>query len=535
VELIGQTADGQFPTNVGAQVFPEATGAGGDVIIETGRLIVRNSQVGTVTLGSGNAGNLTIRAAESVEVSGKIKFGNIENPAGLLAQVNVTGEGRGGNLIIETKRLSVSNGGKVQVATFGKGDAGNLLIRASEVEVFNTSGENLFATGINAGVEVDPDETINPPTGNGGNLTIESDRLSIRDGATVSVATAGQGNAGTLRIRAPEFVEVLGTSPNGNFKSQISAEVTSDAIGNGGSLSIETGQMIIRDGAEVVVSNQGTGNAGNLEVKARSILLDNQGQLLAETASGNGGNITLQLQDLLLLRRNSQISTNAGTVQAGGDGGNISINAPNGFIVAVPNENSDITANAFNGAGGKIQINATGIFGITPLSRQDLQRLRPLDLDPRQLSTSDITAVSQQNPSLSGTVQINTPDTDPSRSLTQLPTNLVDVSQQIASGCTPSSQQSQSSFIATGRGGLPLSPNQPLQDASMLSDWVRVQQQPTTSSQVQATPLLAKSATQIVEAQGWVVDGNGGIVLVAQTPQTNPHNSWQAPVSCPAF
>jgi large exoprotein involved in heme utilization and adhesion len=39
--------------------------------------------------------------------------------------------------------------------------------------------------------------------------------------------------------------------------------------------------------------------------------------------------------------------------------------------------------------------------------------------------------------------------------------------------------------------------------------------------------LLAKSATQIVEAQGWVVDGNGGIVLVAQASQTNPHNSCQ--------
>jgi large exoprotein involved in heme utilization and adhesion len=69
----------------------------------------------------------------------------------------------------------------------------------------------------------------------------------------------------------------------------------------------------------------------------------------------------------------------------------------------------------------------------------------------------------------------------------------------------------------------------------MLSDWVRVQQKPATSNQVQIMPLLAKSATQIVEAQGWVVDGNGGIVLVAQTPQTNPRNSWQAPVSCPAL
>jgi hypothetical protein len=42
------------------------------------------------------------------------------------------------------------------------------------------------------------------------------------------------------------------------------------------------------------------------------------------------------VQDLLLLRRNSQIFTNAGKLQAIGDGGNITINAPNGFIVAKP-------------------------------------------------------------------------------------------------------------------------------------------------------------------------------------------------------
>src|SRR3712207_8808007 len=39
---------------------------------------------------------------------------------------------------------------------------------------------------------------------------------------------------------------------------------------------------------------------------------------------------------------------------AGGDGGNININAD--FVVAVPKEDSDITANAFNGRGGNINI-----------------------------------------------------------------------------------------------------------------------------------------------------------------------------------
>jgi large exoprotein involved in heme utilization and adhesion len=112
------------------------------------------------------------------------------------------------------------------------------------------------------------------------------------------------------------------------------------------------------------------------------------------------------VQDLLQLRRNSQISTNAGKAQAIGDGGNITINAPNGFIVAKPQENSDITANAFTGSGGKVQINATGIFGIAPRSREDLARQLgindPIKLDSQNLFTSDITAISQTNPTLNG-------------------------------------------------------------------------------------------------------------------------------------
>ncbi|NJL11139.1 MAG: filamentous hemagglutinin N-terminal domain-containing protein [Calothrix sp. SM1_7_51] len=160
--------------NSGVKNDTWGTGNAGNINIETNTMGVINSQVGSIVGGKGKAGNLTIRAAESVDVSGKIVFAGIENPAGLFAQVNVTGEGSGGNLTVETQRLRVSNGGKVQVATFGQGDAGNLTIRAAEVEVFDTPTSNLFATGINAGIELDPDEIFAPPEGNGGDLIIGS-------------------------------------------------------------------------------------------------------------------------------------------------------------------------------------------------------------------------------------------------------------------------------------------------------------------------------------------------------------------------
>ncbi len=543
VKLIGSATNSNslfpFPSSLLTQT--SSRGTAGDLAINTNQLIVRDGQVSASTFGQGNAGNinietvtmniidsqvgssvyrkgfagnLTIHAAESVEISGKVKAftSNIENPAGLFAQVNTQGEGRGGNLTIETKRLSVSHGGKVQVATFGQGDAGNLTIRASEVEVFDTPIDNLFATGINAGVEVDADETVIPPRGNGGDLTIETDRLSVRGGAVVSVGTAGQGNAGRLRIQASKSVEVVGKSANGNFNSQISAAVTPEGTGSGGSLRLETEQMSVRDGGEVTVSSIGAGTAGDLEIQARSISLDNQGAIAAITRSGNGGNITLKLQDLLLLRNHSQISTTAGSSKFGGNGGNITINSP--FIVAVPNENSDITANAFTGIGGRVDITTNGIFGILP--------------QKSLTEKSDITASSELG--VSGEVTINSPDTDPSRGLIQLPSNLVDASQQIAQGCTPKRGQNASRFIATGRGGLPQSPNEPLRGRAVITGWVDLPPQAThTATDKLSTASMTKSSEPIVEAQGWIADAKGDIMLVAQSVQSS---SIPSAISC---
>jgi filamentous hemagglutinin family protein len=494
-------------------LFSETQGKGnaGNITINTGSVSIINSQSGSFSSGQGNAGNLTVRASDSVEVKGKVVFNNIENPSLLAAQVNTIGQGKGGNLTIDTERLSVSNGGVVQATTFGQGDAGNLLIRASKVDLFETPLNNLFPTGIFAGVEVDPDQTVTLPKGNGGNLTIETDRLSIRDGATVSVATAGEGNAGTLRIRAPELVEVLGTSPNGNFKSQVTAEVTQDAIGSGGNLSIETGQMIIRDGAEVIVSSQGKGNAGNLEIKAESIRLDNQGQILAETASGNGGNIRLQSQDLLLLRRNSKISTTAGTAQAGGDGGNIRIDTP--FIVAFPSENSDITANAFTGRGGRVTIDAQGIFGT--------------QFQPQLTSQSDITASSDFG--LSGVVEINTPDFDPSKEQIKLPTEVVDVTGLINQNLCTVGQGSQ--FIVTGRGGLPNSPRDLLNAEPGWEDW-RIAQETVSATSTQGDRPQPNNSQKIVEAQGWTIAANGKIILTVEPFGVTSQAMRSRPLNC---
>ncbi|MBW4623271.1 MAG: S-layer family protein [Cyanosarcina radialis HA8281-LM2] len=595
--LIVNASGGSVELNgSGSSLRAETRGSnkGGNLQITTGRLILQNGAlVSTSTFGQGNAGDLTVRASDSVELSGETsgQGGNPGFPGGLFAQVDLAGVGQGGNLTIETGRLSISDGSKVQVATFGRGDAGNLNIRASKIEVFNTPRFSDFTTGIFATADTDP-RSVNRPEGEGGSIRIETGQLSIRDGGKISVSTAGGGNAGTLVINASDFVEVVGVDPepedgpsflgagvtegatgrggevtiatrqlsirNGGQVSTSTAgdgdagrivvmadnlEVTGggqltsstsssrnagniiltlrDSLtltgsgsgifantapgseGNGGSIFIDPRNIIVRDGAKIAVNSQGTGEGGNIEIQGGSLTLDNNASITAETASSQGGNITLAIDDLLLLRRQSNISATAGIGQNAGDGGNININTT--FLVAIPSENSDITANAFTGRGGRVDLTAQGIFGIEP---------RPSDTP-----FSDITASSEFG--IAGDVTLNTPDTDPSGGLVELPANVVDPQDQISR--TPCKQGAGSEFTISGRGGLPANPNETLDSETVRVGLV----EPIPSSQLPASGERKSGVGEstvsqpIVPARGWVIGDKGEVVLTAYDPTGN--------------
>jgi len=516
VELIGTSADSQYSSSLLTLVYPGATGAGGNLTVETQRLIAQDGAVVSAgTVGSGRGGTLEVRASDSVELIGT--SADSQFPSGLFTVVYLGATGAGGNLTVETQQLIAQDGASVSTGTFGQGAAGTLAVRASEsVELIGTSADSRYRSGLFTTVQ-------RGATGAAGNLTVETQRLIAQDGAVVAAGTLGSGRGGTLEVRASESVELIGTSADGQFPSRLSARST-DTAEAAGDLKISTGQLRVRDGAQVTVSGDGSGDAGNLEVEANSIFLDNNGQLIAKTASGNGGDIILNVRDLLLQRHNSKIATDAsgGT----GNGGNININSQ--FIVAVPNENSDITANAVRGRGGNINITTSGIYG--------------QEFCPSPTPLSDITASSEFG--VNGTVQINTPDVDPSRGLTNLPQQLVDVSGLVDSSCAVAVSE-ESNFVVTGRGGVPPSPNETLRSARVLVDLgsneISTQHSaiPTPEGAVSINPQLSLTGASfsnpsapLVEATGWVRGSKGEVILTAQSPTLTSHGSWLTPASC---
>ncbi|MBE9103576.1 S-layer family protein [Nostoc cf. edaphicum LEGE 07299] len=489
-----------------SRVEEKGRGQGGDIRISAKSLsLSNNAQLLASTLGQGNAGSIIIDTADTVFLDGNRTFA--------LSTLEKTGEGRGGDIRITTRALSLSNGAQLASSSDGNGNAGNIIINAQETVSLSGDDNIAFST-------LDDDGK-----GQGGDINITTTSLSLTNGAQLAASTFGKGNAGNVNIDAQD-ITFAGVGRNGLFSGAFSS-VESGAVGDGGNINITTGSLSLNSGF-LSASSLGEGKAGNVKVEADSIRLD-QGGIVSLTTSGNGGDIVVSAKDIFLLRRESLISTTAGIAQAGGNGGNITINTP--FLVAVPNENSNITANAFKGSGGKVTINATGIFGMTVLSREDLVRLLGTndlaELDLQKLPSS-ITAISQTSPTLNGQVTINTPDTDPSRGLIQLPSNLVDASQQIAQGCTPRGRQNASRFIATGRGGLPQSPNEPLRGRAVITGWVDLPAQATAITDKLSTASMTKSTDPIVEAQGWIADANGNIMLVAQSPQ-----SFFIPLPCP--
>ncbi len=488
-----------------------STGSGGDISIETEQLTMRDgAALASITRSEGASGTISIKASESVDLLSSLA-GTVLQTA--IATNSIGGIGKAGDITVDTKRLTIAQGSGISSSNSGYngnllfanagGPGGDLTITATEsVTVAGISG--ILANGGQTLSYIAAQTLSNT---SGGNLRISTPVLILRDGGIVSVASLGAGKAGNITIDAGR-VAVIGSANNGQFSSKIEASVgivanltNPTATGSGGELNLNVGQLIVWDGATVTVGALGTGQAGSINVVGNEIILDNKSSINASTVSGEGGNINLESQ-YILLRRNSQIRTDAGNTT----GGNITINTDT--LVAVPKENSDITANAQKGSGGRVRITAQGIFGT-----QFRDRLTPL---------SDITATSDLGPEFNGTVQIDIQGVDPNRGLVELPVTVADSSNQIAQTCA--SQARNNSFVMTGRGGLPPTPSEALNSTPGWIDW-RV----SRSGQDEEIGGTAESSThqssipnpqsqipnRLVEATGWVKDADGTVRLVA--------------------
>jgi filamentous hemagglutinin family protein len=483
LEILDTTPTGSIRSSLSSETT--SSGVGGNIQVSTQRLTLQGGgQILTRGFGTGDSGNVDINASERIDVLGS----SLLNPtffSSIFVLTSGGASGQAGDVTITTGRLRILDGGIVTSSSFGLGSGGNLTLRASEsVEVIGQDPILGSPSDLNVATF---------RTGNAGSMTIDTQQLIVLDGGQVRASTIGDGNAGSLSINAAQLVEV---GRNSNIDSSVNANTSVNAVfglgatsrGEAGGINITTDRLFVHDQSGITAGNIGPSNGGTLAVNANTIFLDQGGTLNASTRSGEGGNIVLQ-GNALIMRYDSLISTNsAGT----GNGGNITLNIP----VIAGFENSDIVANAVQGNGGNITITTQGIFG--------------LEFRPQLTPENDITASSQFG--VNGTVEINEFSLDPATGIVELPAGLADASDQIAQGCAVDGD---SSFVATGRGGIPPSPNERLSsdltwgDTRDLSEFLGAA--PSGPAAAGAVPAQPPGLTEI---NAWRINANGQVELL---------------------
>ncbi|MEM9275547.1 MAG: S-layer family protein [Cyanobacteria bacterium P01_F01_bin.143] len=496
------------PGGIIGDVGIDALSNGGNITLETGRLTVDSGAfIAAGTKGFGNAGNINIKATELVEVNSR---NTSRTSSQIVSAVRREATGNGGKIEITTKNLSLRDGGRINVATENVGNAGNLSIIATEnIELTGTSIEGIPST-ISA-------QVIRRATGKGGNISVTAENINIEDGGQISASTLSLGKGGSVNIVANNTITISGftniTEQTDNFRFSTliknNAETlfpsgifaSSPGFGNADALTINAENLTLSDQAQLSVSSQQQGAAGNLSINADQIQLENS-ILSAETIEGDRANIYLSAPDIRL-RNQSLITTNATQTATGGD---IGINAET--LLAL--ENSDITANAEDNFGGRVVIEAKAVFGT---------QVRDFNTDQ-----SDITATSELGAEFNGVIEIDLTNTDPVSGIIQLPENFLDFA--IAPSCN---RDRENSFVVTGRGGLPSTPQEFFRGQTVLQDWrysvISEQssvnsEQPLSNSNVGAQGLRpslrpSRDRAKIIEAQSWIVNPDGFVELVA--------------------
>lgn len=322
-------------TEAGA-LFANTSGAGrgGTITIQTDRMSVRNGQISSGASASGDAGTVSIVAAESLDLDGATTFVTAETAA----------SGAGGTVQIEAGRLTMTDGASVGTEAFGTGRAGNVIITVQGPVTVAGTGE-LIGVPVNSVIS---SQTLGE--GAAGRVAITAENLTLRDGGTLSSASFGAGAGGNVVIVVADDVIVSSTS---GFGTPSLINALSSETAPAGNISIRADSLHVLDGGTVAtVASEAAG--GRVILDLRDALHVARGRVTTSVASGfgGGGDVTITNPTAVVLN-GGRIVANA----VGGDGGNITIVTD--LFLADPR--SVVEASSQLGIDGEITIDAPDV------------------------------------------------------------------------------------------------------------------------------------------------------------------------------
>ncbi len=444
-------------------------GDGGDILLRVGRSVTFSGTDGN-GLGSGIIARSDSPAAAEDDPDGFVAAGDVR------IQPLVPGD---------AIAVDFRDGGWIGNTADGDGIGGDVVVDAG--------GGTLHFSGADTDGYASRIYTTALSDGDAGDIVLRAGDIRFSDGAGVTASTEGRGNAGRIEVTA-ERLELTGGNPYGENKDGFGSGIyartrTPDAEpgeAGGGEIVIDVSTLEIRDGALVTSNTEGSGDGGDVEVRAGEMTIDGDGSgwiteppaesqrewqethppragawyvsgiyassERTEGPSGDAGGVSIDAGTITLTDR-GQITTaaeNAGggameiaiddtlfmfdgrittSVQFGkGNGGDIIISEPE-FIIL---NHSDIIAQAYEGQGGNILIVADQFI---------------------QSADSIVDASSKLG--IDGNIEIVSPEADLSKVLTVLPSNYLDAARWMETPCDARSGAEVSRFVITGRDGAP--------------------------------------------------------------------------------
>ncbi|WP_353571270.1 filamentous hemagglutinin N-terminal domain-containing protein [Candidatus Albibeggiatoa sp. nov. BB20] len=454
IDISGTTSQG-VGSQIGANSRGEEVNAGNGGTIQLNAqsvFITDGAQVGSLTVGYGDGGQLSIQATKELTVTGQAERidGNVI-PTRLTAIT--TQAGQGGNIQIETAELNLQDNAQIAASSVGTGNGGTVSIQAQNVTLSSTSPDKQ-AGSIIANSRGDVENA-----GRGGNIEVQTENLTVLDGGQLTSSVTGTGHGGNISLEVAQTALFSGTDPNQQFSSGILSLTTQSSTGDAGTIQLKSTGVLLDDNAQINAQTRGAGLGGDITIQAQgfvaqregrvtaqslgtgdagSLILDiantlvlNQGSIQTSTEIADGGNVIVDVGNYLFIRQ-GELSTSVGADV--GNGGNITLNSK--FTIL---HDSPIIARAFGGNGGNINIVTRSLYKMEP------NFLSPIDASSRF--------------GLDGVITISTPDVGSDEGLLVLPESFVRADVILPKSC--GSDVLQSSFVLQDKVGIT-----PLQ-----SDW----------------------------------------------------------------
>lgn len=334
----------------------QGEGDAGNVTINSDRLLLDGrsfiiSNTGDRDLSLNNTGNAGDVIVDSRLVS-------LDNFSQITSNSLSNADGQAGNVDIDTDTLTIAGGSNVNALTENNFNGGTVTIDAQNIEL-STGGK--IVTGTNAGgnggsIVLNVAENIDI---NGENAPTQSEPfteqilqdLEPETGLFANATDNAAGDGGSIQVSNPAEINIF----NGATIS-----VASAGTGNGGSLSLQSQDLTLdNQGVIEAFTNSGIGGNINLQVADVIFMRDNNNQISAEAlGDANGGNLTIDTTFVVALpNQNNDILANASE----GNGGNINITAES--ILGLeerasqpPNSTNDIDASSEFGLDGEVSI-----------------------------------------------------------------------------------------------------------------------------------------------------------------------------------